>query len=122
MKDRRILFAALGAFIESNVDYILEPILSLRVPDYNLPTWTVGLFYSTLALAYVLGTFIFACALPRWLAHRVTIITSFLMLSISLCLIGPPFSEEDLPCFISGLTFAGFFMSSAIIPMMPEMI
>ena len=113
---------ALGALVESNVDYILEPILSLRIPDYDLPTWTVGLFYSALALSYVLGTFLYTCVLPKWLPHRVTIITSFFMLSVSLCLIGPPFSSENLTSMIFGLTLTGFFMSSAFIPMMPEMI
>ena len=104
------------------MDYTLEPILSLRIPDYDLPDWTVGLFYSSIAFAYVIGTFIFTYSLPKWLPHRVTIMTSLLLLSGSLCLIGPPFSDQNLINMILGLTLSGFFMSSTIIPMLPEMI
>ena len=108
--------------MESIVDYILEPILSLRVADYDVPTWSVGLFYSCLAFMFVVGTFLFTCCLPRWLPYRVTIITSLFMLAASFALIGPPFADKNVAVMTTGLCLAGFFMSSTVIPLMPEML
>ena len=51
-----------------------------------------------------------------------TIITSLFMLAVSFALIGPPFCEKNVASMTIGLCLAGFFMSSTVIPLMPEML
>ena len=122
LKDRRILFATLTALLTTTAEYILAPILSLRVDDYDIPESTVGLFYSAEATTYVIGTCILSYGLPKWLPHRVTIIISIFLIAVSFALIGPPFSALNLQSMIIGLLSMGLVMSSAVMPLMPEML
>jgi len=87
-----------------------------------VPSWVVGPLYASLALTFTVGTFILTCALPSWMPYRVTIISSLLLLGVSFSLIGPPFESENFVTMVVGLSLTGLFMSSTVIPIMPEML
>ena len=99
----------------------LEPILSLRLQDYDLSQQIIGLIFGVEPLTYMLGTFLVPCILPKWVEHRVTLITSLFLLGISTALVGPPFGDTSMASMITGLALSGFLMGFLCIPNMPEM-
>lgn len=117
----RVLFSTLCAAIFFTVYGVLEPILSLRLSDYELGDSVSGLIFGIEPLAYMLSTFMIPYIVPSWVEHRVTLITSSLLLSLATTLIGPFYTDESLTVMIIGLTLSGFFMGFMIIPNMPEM-
>ena len=101
----------------------LEPILSLRLEDYeNLSDNLTGFIYSIEPGLYMVSTFLIPYIVPTWVAHRVTMITSLFILCIASLLVGPFFESENLVSMIIGLGISGFMMGFLCIPTMPEMI
>ena len=70
----------------------------------------------------MLGTFIVPYVVPKWVEHRVTLISGLFLLSIATILVGPFYEELSLVSMCVGLGFSGFLMSFLSIPNMPEMI
>ena len=69
----------------------------------------------------MIGTFLIPYIVPKWVEHRVTIITSLGLLALATALTGPFFEEENLIAMCVGLGLSGFLMSFLSIPNMPEM-
>ena len=67
------------------------------------------------------GTFSTPYIIPRWVEHRVTLMTSLFLLGISTFLIGPFYGGLHLPVMIIGLVISGLCLGLLIIPNMIEM-
>jgi hypothetical protein len=92
--NQRILHAAISAAMMNFVYSTLEPILSLRLPDYKeLGDEEIGLIFGIEPLLYMIGTFAIPYILPKWITHRVTLITSLFILSFGSFLVGPIFED-----------------------------
>ena len=55
---------------------VLEPILSLRLLDYNVSQEMAGVIFGVQPLTYMMGTFMIPYILPKWIEHRATLITA----------------------------------------------
>ena len=99
----------------------LEPILSLRLLDYNLDDTATGLIFGIEPLTYMSGTFLIPYIVPKWVAARVTMITALFVLSAATVLIGPFFEETNLTSMMIGLGISGWLLGFLCIPNMPEM-
>ena len=86
----------------------LDPILSLRLPDYDLSDTVSGLVYGVMPLSFMISTLLFPYIVPKRVPHRVTLITSLFGLSFSQLLVGPFFEELNLASMIAGLSLSGF--------------
>ena len=117
----RVLFACLTGFMVAVVYGALEPILSLRLADYNLGSTYTGLVFGVEAIFYMISTFMVPYVVPEWVESRVTLITSTFMMSFATVLVGPFYTEQSLVAMIIGLAFSGFFISFMMIPNISEM-
>ena len=70
---------------------------------------------------YMLGTFSTPHVVPKWVEARVLLLTCLLGLSLSVLLVGPTFTELNLPVMIVGLFISGAFLGPLMIPNMAEM-
>ena len=121
MCEQRILHAAITAAMMNLVYCCLEPILSLRLPDYDLSDRATGLIFGIEPLTYMIGTFLLPFIVPKWVANRVTMITALFSLAFATVLVGPFFEDENLVSMMIGLGMSGFLMGFLCIPNMPEM-
>ena len=87
--EQRILHAAISATVVYFVYGTLEPILALRLLDYDLEYVATGVVFGIFPLTYLIGTLLFTCDIPKWIARRVMIITSLFILSVATCFVGP---------------------------------
>lgn len=121
--NQRVLHSAITAAIMYLVYGTLEPILALRLPDYtDLTKEETGFIFGIEPLTYLTGSMLVPFLIPQWVAHRVTLITSLLILSFATFLVGPVFADKNLNSMIIGLALSGFIMAFLGIPNMPEMI
>ena len=100
----------------------LEPILSLRLLDYDVSDTQKGLIFGIEPLTYAMSTIVIPYIVPKWVEARVTMITALILLSFSTALVGPFYAELSMTCMLIGLAVSGFFLGFLIIPNMPEMI
>lgn len=117
----RVLHGALTGSICYLVYCSQEPILSLRLNDYNLSQVIIGCIFGINPLTYTISTVLIPYIVPRWMEHRVTMITGLYILAISNLLIGPFFADKNLTSMLLGLAISGFSMGFNTIPNMPEM-
>ena len=99
----------------------LEPILSLRLLDYNLTDSQTGLIFGIQPFTYCVGTFLTPWLIPKWVDYRVTMISALLLCGLTTTLVGPFFEETNLVSMCIGLGFSGFLMGFLCIPNLPEM-
>ena len=99
----------------------LEPILSLRLADYNTTDLQTGLIFGVEVLAYAISTIIIPYVVPKWVEARVMLITALILLSFSTTLVGPFFTELSMVSMLIGLALSGFLLGFLVIPNMPEM-
>ena len=99
----------------------LEPILSLRLSDYDLGSTYTGLVFGVEAIFYMISTFMVPYVVPEWVESRVTLITSTFLMSFATALVGPFYTEKSLVAMIIGLALSGFFISFMMIPNISEM-
>lgn len=81
--NQRVLHAAITVVVMNIVYCTLDPILSLRLPDYNLSDTISGLVFGVMPLAYMISTLLYPYIIPKRLPNRVTLITSLFGLSLS---------------------------------------
>ncbi len=67
------------------------------------------------------GTFTTPYIIPRWVEHRVTLMTFLFLLGLSTFLIGPFYGGLNLPVMLLGLVFSGLCLGPLVIPNMIEM-
>ena len=89
----RVLFATLTATMCAIFFGAPEPILSLRLDDYDLGSTYVGLIFGVEAAFYVISTFAVPYIIPVWLETRVVLITSTIVTSCATSLVGPFYTE-----------------------------
>ena len=99
----------------------LEPILSLRLLDYDLNNRATGLVFGVEPLCYMVGTFLSPYLFPKWIPNRVILITGLFILASATLFVGPVYEETSLVSMNIGLAISGFMMGFLIIPNMPEM-
>jgi MFS family permease len=116
-----VLHAAITAGMMNFVYCTPEPILSLRLLDYDLSDRNSGLIFGIVPLTYMIGTFSIPYLVPKWVEHRVTLITCLFILSVATILVGPFFEDLNLISMCTGLAISGFMLGFLCIPNMPEM-
>ena len=79
----KVLFAALTGCMLAIVYGANEPILSLRLDDYNLDSTQTGLVFGMYSIFYMISTFLVPYIVPDWVEPRVTLITSSFLLVFS---------------------------------------
>ena len=89
----RVLFATLTATMCAIFFGAPEPILSLRLADYDLGSTYVGLIFGVEAACYVISTFAVPYIIPVWLETRVVLITSTIVTSCATSLVGPFYTD-----------------------------
>ena len=117
----KVLFAALTGCMLAIVYGANEPILSLRLDDYNLDSTQTGLVFGMYSIFYMISTFLVPYIVPDWVEPRVTLITSSFLLVFSTALVGPFYTDKSLVAMLIGLASSGFFISFMIVPNMTEM-
>ena len=117
----KVLFAALTGCMLAIVYGANEPILSLRLDDYNLDSTQTGLVFGMYSIFYMISTFLVPYIVPDWVEPRVTLITSAFLLVFSTALVGPFYTDKSLVAMLIGLASSGFFISFMIVPNMTEM-
>ena len=122
MGDRRILFAFLCGLIVATVEYTPEAIFDLRMTDYSVSKELEGAIFSVEAFSFVAGSLVIGLVLPRWVPHRVTLISALVLFAVAVGLIGPFHSERGLASMVVGLGLMGFLMAFLSVLLMPEMI
>ena len=90
--NQRILWAALTGALASVTFGELEPILSLRVLDYGVSDFQIGLIFGITPLAYAIGC-ILTPLIPRWVESRVIMITATVCVGLMTGLINPFFED-----------------------------
>ena len=88
---------------------LIEPILSLRLEDYNVRHSLEGLIYAIGSVAYIFSTMIVTYIIPEWVEHRVTLLTSLFLVAASTLLVGPVYPDKNIWMMVSGLFLTGFF-------------
>ena len=88
----------------------LEPILSLRLLDYDLTDTQTGLIFGIEPFTYCLGTVLTPLIVPKWVDYRVTMISSLILLGVTTAFLGPFYAETGLTSMCIAFAFSGFFM------------
>ena len=120
----RILFGALSCCLSNVVFSQLEPILALRMNDFNLSSVQTGAVLAVLPFIYIFGTLLVPC-LPSWIDKRVTLMLSNVLMGVFTFFIGPSQllgMPETLSLCLFGLLTAAVFLAPMVIPVLPEMI
>ena len=117
----RVLFASLTATMCAAYFGAPEPILSLRLADYDLGSTQIGLIFGVEALFYMISTFMVPYILPIWIEPRATLISSTIIVAFASTLVGPFYTEQSLVSMTIGLAVSGFMLSFMFIPNMTEM-
>ena len=119
--NQRILHAAMSGLIPQMTFSCLEPIMSLRLLDYDLSQSTSGLIFGIMPICLAAGTLAVPLLIPKWVEPRVTLISGLYMLAFGTILTGPFFTELNLTAMMIGLGLMGFFEGVLLIPNMQEM-
>ena len=88
------MFAAIAGLVHYLAYGVWEPILGLRLADYDLSQISEGLVFSILPLFYLIGTLVNPYVVPSWVETRIILFTSLLMLSVC-CLLTAPLIEGN---------------------------
>jgi len=99
----------------------IDPALSLRLAEYNINQLYTALIFGIQPFFQMLGTFGTPYIVPRWVEHRVTLITFLFLLGASMFLIGPFYGGLNLPVMLIGLSLSGMSLGPLVIPNMAEM-
>lgn len=99
----------------------IDPNLSLRIEEYNLSPIYVSLIFGIQPFFETIGSFTMPYIIPKWVEHRVTLITFLFLLGFSTFLIGPFYGDLNLPVMLTGLTLSGISLGPLVIPNMAEM-
>ena len=111
-----LIFGAIG---------FLQPTMALHLKSYEgFETFWIGLFFSTPAITYILGSLLLSLYL-KYIGRRGVIFIAFILLVTSCFFIGtsPLLRLKDTPNYIiTGLCLVGFAASAITIPVLPEML
>ena len=118
--NQRVLWAALTGALATTVYGELEPIMSLRVLDYGVSDFQIGLIFGIAPLTYAVGCFL-TPFIPKWVESRVTMIIGTIFVGLSMGLINPFFEDQSMISMCIGLGLFSFFIAPMSIPNMPEM-
>ena len=88
LRNPRYTLAALSASLTYFAMGFMEPILALRLTDFNLKPVEIGLFFSIWAMTYIPMGFAILY-LPRKFSKRITMIICASMTGVSFILAGP---------------------------------
>ena len=88
LKQPRFLLAATSSGLVYFLCCYPEPILALRLKDFNLTAIEIGMFFAIWAIFYIPSS-ILVQFLPRKISKRVTIITSSFLCGLGFLLFGP---------------------------------
>ena len=99
----------------------IDPSLSLRLQEYNLSPACVSLIFGIQPCFEMIATFTTPYIIPRWVEHRVTLISFLFLLGFSTFLIGPFFGGLNLGVMVIGLVLSGISLGPLVIPNMAEM-
>lgn len=119
----RIIFAALSAGLGNMVYGQLEPILALRLKDFDASTMQTGLCLSIYGFIYIIGTLIVP-QIPERIEKRFIMMTSALCMGLFLTMVGPSQLlgfRESMGLLIAGLVITANFLAPLAIPALPEM-
>ena len=119
--NQRVLHAALSGLIPQMTFSCLEPIMSLRLLDYDVSQATSGLIFGIMPICLAAGTILVPYLVPKWVEPRVTLISALFVLAFATALTGPFFTELNLTAMMIGLGMMGFFEGVLLIPNMEEM-
>ena len=120
----KIFFALMAGMLGNLVFAHFEPILALRLKDYDASTFKTGMCLSIYGFVYVIGTVLVANLPPR-INKRFTMIVSSFGMGIFLFLVGPSQLigfQESLLIMIIGLFLTANFLAPLAIPVLPEII
>ena len=120
----RFLLAATSSGLVYFLCCYPEPILALRLKDFNLNAIEIGIFFAIWAIFYIPSS-IAVQFLPRKISKRVTIITSSALCGLGFLLFGPSRvlgMPDSLVVLGIGQAFIGTFTAVMIIPGLPEMV
>ena len=98
------------------------PTLTLRIEDYDVSDNMKGLIFGIQPTTFVVSVFLGPYLLMAWVPHRVTLITSLFLASVSVFLQAPIFEEKNLTSMLVGLAMSGFPCGMLVIPNLPEML
>ena len=101
----------------------MEPILALRLLDFDLKSWQTGLFFGIWAMTYIPISFTILW-LPKKISRRVTIIVCTLLCALAFILAGPSQIlklPESLTLMGIGQALVGAATVGMIVPSLPEM-
>mmetsp|Transcript_30623 Transcript_30623/g.35053 ORF Transcript_30623/g.35053 Transcript_30623/m.35053 type:complete len:131 (-) Transcript_30623:257-649(-) len=111
----------MGAFLAYFVICFGDPVLSLRLAEFNLPSIEYGAFFSCLFIGYIISAFLVLLSLKR-LTNRTVIICGSVLVGLSLILVGPSILlPNTIVIMFVGRTLMGLFVTSLIIPTLIEM-
>ena len=111
--------ATLGNFVFAE----FEPILALRLKDYNASTIQTGMCLSIYGFVYIIGT-IAMPYVPERISKRFILMFSCFFMGIFLFLVGPSQLlgfRESLLTMVIGLFLTANFLAPLAIPVLPEM-
>ena len=100
----------------------IGPTLTLRLEDYNVGESVRGLIFGIQPTTFIVGIFLGALVIPKWVPHRVTLIMSLLLTAVTVLLQAPFFAEKNLTSMLVGLGLSGFPLAMLCLPNLPEMI
>ena len=111
-----LIFGAIG---------FIQPTMALHLREYpGFQTFWIGVFFSTPAVTYILGSLLLSFYL-KFIGRRGVIFMAFILLVTSVFFIGtsPLLRLKDTPNYIiAGLCMVGFASSAITIPVLPEML
>mmetsp|Transcript_31703 Transcript_31703/g.41994 ORF Transcript_31703/g.41994 Transcript_31703/m.41994 type:complete len:151 (+) Transcript_31703:509-961(+) len=99
----------------------LEPILALRLDEYDLGQTYQGLIFGIQPLTYTLATFLTPYIVPSWFERRGALIINLFLLGTSQLFIGPFYTDKNLIVMCVALLISGFFLGPLMILPMQEM-
>jgi MFS family permease len=101
----------------------MEPILALRMEEFNLSQDKIGLFFTIYPLFYILTNLLYAY-FPLNVSRRYTLITASLLSAFVNLLVGPSKIAQlpnSLNVMIAGQALRGVIDPFLFIPVLPEM-
>ena len=118
---KEFIFPAIGAFFAYFVACFGDPVLSLRLAEFNLPNLYYGAFFSWMFIGYVFSSFIVSLALKSYTSRTVIIVGGFFC-GLSHALAGPSILlPNSVELMFIGRTLMGLFLTSLIIAPLIEM-
>ena len=103
---------------------LMEPILALRLTDFNLSSTQIGLFFAIWPIFFITSSQI-AKLLPTSVDRRVPLMLSTLLSGIIFFLIGPSHMvsfKDSLVLMGIGQSFVGVFSGFMLAPSLSEMV